>query len=38
MAAHSNILAWEIPWAEQPDGLQSKVSQRVEHDLETKQQ
>ena len=23
MAAHSSILAWEIPWTEEPDGLQS---------------
>ena len=23
MATHSNILAWEIPWTEEPDGLQS---------------
>ena len=23
MATHSNILAWKIPWAEEPDGLQS---------------
>ena len=23
MATHSSILAWEIPWAEEPDGLQS---------------
>ena len=26
MATHSSILAWEIPWAEEPGGLQSKVS------------
>ena len=37
MATHSNILAWEIPWTEEPDGLQSMVSQRVGHDLVTKQ-
>ena len=24
MAAHSSILAWEIPWTEEPDGLQSR--------------
>ena len=24
MATHSNILAWKIPWTEEPDGLQSK--------------
>ena len=27
MATHSSILAWEIPWTEQPDGLQSMGSQ-----------
>ena len=32
MATHSSILAWEIPWMEEPDGLQSMESQRVEHD------
>ena len=32
MAIHSSILAWEIPWAEEPDGLQSTGSQRVGHD------
>ena len=31
MAALSRILAWEIPWAEEPDGLQSMTSQRVEY-------
>ena len=29
MAAHSSILAWRIPWTEEPGGLQSKVLQRV---------
>ena len=29
MATHSNILAWEIPWTEEPGGLQSMGSQRV---------
>ena len=38
MAAHSSTLVWEIPWAEEPGGLQSMGSQRVEHDLVTKQQ
>ena len=38
MAIHSNILAWEIPWTEEPDGLQSMGSQRVRHDLTAKQQ
>ena len=32
MATHSNILAWEIPWTEEPDGLQYMGSQRVRHD------
>ena len=31
MAKHSTILAWEIPWTEDPDRLQSMVSQRFEH-------
>ena len=38
MATHSSILAWEIPWTEKPGGLQSMGSQRVRHDLVTKQQ
>ena len=29
MATHSSILAWELPWAEEPGGLQSMGSQRV---------
>ena len=32
MATHSSILAWEIPWTEEPVGLQSMVSQRVRYD------
>ena len=32
MATHSSILAWRIPWTEEPGGLQSMGSQRVEHD------
>ena len=28
MASHSNILAWDIPWTEQPGGLQSMGSQK----------
>ena len=32
MAPHSSILAWKIPWTEEPGGLQSKGSQRVGHD------
>ena len=31
MATHSSILAWEIPWIEEPGGLQSMGSQRVGH-------
>ena len=31
MAPHSSALAWEIPWMEGPDGLQSMGSQRVGH-------
>ena len=38
MAIHSNILAWEIPWTEEPGELQSTGLQRVRHDLSTKQQ
>ena len=29
MATHSNILAWRVPWTEEPGGLQSMGSQRV---------
>ena len=32
MANHSSILAWKIPWTEEPGGLQSMVLQRVRHD------
>ena len=38
MATHSSILASEIPWTEEPGRLQSMGSQRVRHDLVTKQQ
>ena len=31
MATHSRILAWEIPWTEEPGGLQSMESSRVGH-------
>ena len=31
MATHSSILAWKIPWREEPGGLQSMGSQRVGH-------
>ena len=36
MATHSSILAWEIPWTEEPDRLQSKVLQRARHYQATK--
>ena len=36
MATHSSILAWRIPWTEEPGGLQSMGLQRVRHDLATK--
>ena len=32
MAAHTFVLAWEIPWTEEPGGLQSVGSQRIGHD------
>ena len=38
MATHSSILDWQIPWTEEPSGLQSTGLQRVRHDLATKQQ
>ena len=34
IATHSSILAWKIPWTEEPGGLQSTGSQRVGHDLD----
>ena len=37
MATHSSILAWKIPWTDKP-GRQSMGSQRVGHELVTKQQ
>ena len=30
-ATHSSILAWKIPWTEEPDGLESRGLQRVGH-------
>ena len=33
-ATHSNILAWEIPWTEESDGLQPMGSKRVGHDCD----
>ena len=38
MTTYSSIRAWEIPQAEESGGLQSMGSQRVRHDLATKQQ
>ena len=35
MATHSSILAWRIPWTEEPGRLQSMQSQKVEHDWVT---
>ena len=32
VASHSSTLAWKIPWAEEPGGLQSMGSRRVRHD------
>ena len=31
-ATHSNVLAWRIPWREEPGGLQSMGPQRIRHD------
>ena len=38
MATPSSILAWRIPWTEEPNRVQSTGSQRVGHDLATEQQ
>ena len=35
MAIHASILAWRIPWTEEPGGLQSLGSQKVGYDLVT---
>ena len=35
MASHSSVLAWKIPWTEEPDGLQSVGLQRLGHDWVT---
>ena len=32
IATHSSVLAWRIPWTEEPGGLQAMGSQRVGHD------
>ena len=37
MATHSSILAWKIPWTQKSGRLQSIGSQRIEHNLMTKQ-
>ena len=37
MKTHSSPVAWETPWTEEPCGIQSVESQRVVHDLVTKQ-
>ena len=36
MATHSSILAYKIPWTEEPDGLQSMGSQKSQNNLVTK--
>ena len=36
-AAHSSVLAWEIPWTEEPGALQSMGFKGVGHDLATEQ-
>ena len=36
-ASHSSVLAWEIPWTEEPGRLQPMGSQRVRHNLVSKQ-
>ena len=38
MAIHPSILAWKIPWIEEPSGLWPMGLQRVRHDLVTEQQ
>ena len=38
MATHSSIFAWEIPWTEEPGGLQTMGPQRFRHDFVTQQQ
>ena len=37
MATHSSILAWEIPWAQEPGGLHSMGSQIIGHESETEE-
>ena len=38
MVTHSSILAWDIPWIEEPGGLQSMEPHRIGHNLATKEQ
>ena len=38
MLPHSSILVWEIPWTDEPGGLQSMGSQKVRHNWVPKQQ
>ena len=38
MAVHASILAWEIPWTEEPGGLQSTVLQKCQTQSVTKYQ
>ena len=38
MATHSSVLAWRIPWTDEPARRQSLGSQRIRYDLATKQQ
>ena len=38
IVTRSSILAWEIPWTQEPGRLQSMGLQRIRHDLLTKQQ
>ena len=38
MVIYTSILAWKIPWTEEPDGCTVHGSQRVRHDLATEQQ
>ena len=37
-ANHASVLAWEMPWTEEPGGLPSKGLQRIRHNVVTKQQ
>ena len=38
MATHSSVLTWEVPWTEEPGGLQSMRSPRVGQDLDSEQE